>query len=173
MVASRSDRSAPISGANATATDRALNTLTDQIVEALAAADHICAQSHRGNDPQLPTAGGAYLLALMLPHPIRVNLSRAGCALLSSGPHVYVGSAWGPGGIRARVHRHLRKTKSQHWQIDQLTMATEHIAAVIVPGGSECALGRLLLRSNYFKIAARGFGNADCRACESHLFTVT
>ena len=41
--------------------------------------------------------------------------------MLAPGCYVYAGSARGPGGIRARVRRHLRPDKTPHWHIDQVT----------------------------------------------------
>ncbi len=38
--------------------------------------------------------------------------------------YLYVGSAFGPGGLAARVGRHLRENKTQHWHLDYLLPAT-------------------------------------------------
>ncbi len=39
---------------------------------------------------------------------------------LRQGYYIYVGSAFGPGGVNARVSRHFRNTKKLHWHIDYL-----------------------------------------------------
>jgi len=119
----------------------------------------------------LPDGPGAYALALRLDHPVTVALPRGAAGLLAPGWHVYLGSAQGSGGIRARVRRHFRREKPLHWHIDRLTAAPAEIAALAVPGGDECALVARLLATGRFRIAAPGFGSTDCRRCESHLLT--
>ena len=39
-------------------------------------------------------------------------------ASLTEGTHVYVGSARGPGGLRARISRHLRREKKERWHVN-------------------------------------------------------
>jgi len=39
---------------------------------------------------------------------------------LLPGYYIYIGSAFGPGGVRARMLRHLRADKPKHWHIDYL-----------------------------------------------------
>lgn len=56
-----------------------------------------------------------------------------------------------------------------HWHVDRLTVAAARIAALPVVGGGECGLVGLMLRSPGFEVALAGFGNTDCRACETHL----
>lgn len=108
----------------------------------------------------LPADGGAYALV------IRLETAAAG---LEPGLYLYAGSAYGPGGIRARVRRHLRADKRVHWHVDRLT-AAGHVAAVLaVPGGGECAIVDTVLAEPGISVPAPGFGSSDCRRCPAHL----
>ena len=115
-----------------------------------------------------PNGAGAYALALHLRKPVFFERARL-TQNLRSGWYVYAGSAYGPGGIRARLCRHFKKTKKLHWHVDQLTGAAEDICAVAVPDGSECEIIATLARSRAFQFVAEGFGSSDCRICQSHL----
>ena len=57
--------------------------------------------------PDLPAAPGAYVLLLTANAPVVLNMPRFGKLTLAAGRYAYVGSAHGPGGLRARVGRHL------------------------------------------------------------------
>ena len=80
--------------------------------------------------------------------------------------YIYCGSAKGPGGLAARLARHMRREKLAHWHVDQLTRAGKTPGAWAVPGGDECALNAAL---SAFPIPLKGFGSSDCPRCESHL----
>lgn len=116
-----------------------------------------------------PSSAGAYVLIVEIISPITVTLPQREQSTLAPGLYFYVGSARGPGGIRARLRRHFEKTKKLHWHIDRLTVRATHVAALAVEGGDECALGRALLDSGRYQIAMPGFGSSDCRTCDSHL----
>jgi Uri superfamily endonuclease len=110
---------------------------------------------------------GAYLLTITLAAPLSGRFARTPFTL-APGNYAYCGSANGPGGIAARVGRHLRAEKKAHWHVDQLTMAAAGISALGFPGGSECLLvERLVAAGATFPLP--GFGSSDCRCCTSHL----
>lgn len=117
----------------------------------------------------LPAAPGAYLVLIDLTEPTALPLAKVERTHLSSGLYVYAGSARGPGGIRARVARHLRRGKKRHWHVDHLTEAAAALAAIPVPGGNECALVQTLVESGGYETPLPGFGSTDCRHCASHL----
>lgn len=115
--------------------------------------------------PTAPRAPGAYALLILLEAPL---LAKAGARAmeLAPGRYIYCGSARGPGGIAARLARHMRKEKRRHWHVDQLTRAGVSQGAWVFPGGCECEV--------YARLAALpapfpGFGASDCPRCESHL----
>ncbi|MDE2405574.1 MAG: hypothetical protein KGM17_12980 [Sphingomonadales bacterium] len=63
-------------------------------------------------DPRDATlrAGGAYALVIGLTAPLTFAQGRIGPSVLD-GVLVYAGSAYGPGGMAARIGRHLRRDK--------------------------------------------------------------
>ncbi len=123
-----------------------------------------------GDDSEsLPPAPGAYLLLARLSTPLSLRIRTLPPVILAAGRYVYAGSARGPGGIRARVGRHLRRGKRPHWHIDHLTEAAAELQAIAVPGGDECALIDALLAVGDCEVALAGFGSTDCRACPGHL----
>ncbi|MDP7548751.1 MAG: GIY-YIG nuclease family protein [Alphaproteobacteria bacterium] len=121
---------------------------------------------------QLPKRPGAYALLLHLPQPLRLPLARLGRPTLASGHYVYCGSAYGPGGLAARVGRHLRRGKSIRWHVDHLTERAEVLDVLCVPDGSECELVRRLGRMADVGTPLAGFGSSDCQQCASHLLSV-
>lgn len=112
---------------------------------------------------------GAYVLLIRLDRPLPVDIKRLNLRSLPPGTYFYAGSAYGPGGLAARLGRHFRQDKKVHWHIDRLTMAADALAALAVEGGDECQLVERLLDSGDIRVAAEGFGSTDCRTCRSHL----
>ncbi|MCC2096485.1 MAG: GIY-YIG nuclease family protein [Hyphomicrobiales bacterium] len=113
----------------------------------------------------LPAQGGAYVLLIDLAAPLAVEL-RGDRSVLAAGRYLYCGSAYGPGGIRARVGRHMRRDKTIRWHVDRLTVAGCVVGVWVFPGGKECTLVRALADC---PAPIPGFGSSDCRVCESHL----
>jgi len=64
---------------------------------------------------------GTYALLLYSASDAEIRVGRLGHMRLQSGFYVYVGSALGPGGVRARVRHHLLDSPRPHWHIDYLT----------------------------------------------------
>jgi Uri superfamily endonuclease len=113
-----------------------------------------------------PSSRGAYVLLIELPVPVEVALPGKPKTTLGAGRYLYCGSAKGPGGIRARLARHMRIEKSIRWHVDRLTKIGTVIGAWSFPGGDECDLVRTL---SHLSFPIRGFGSTDCRKCQSHL----
>ena len=114
---------------------------------------------------EAPATPGAYALLLRLEAELSVACVRRE-ALLPAGRYIYCGSARGPGGLSARLRRHMLRSKSLHWHVDRLTTAGAVVGAWIAPGGDECALNAEL---SHLPVPAPGFGSTDCRRCASHL----
>ncbi len=67
---------------------------------------------------------GTYVLILHAGSPAaRVAIGRFGVLAVQPGYYVYVGSAFGPGGLKARLAHHAGPAKSPHWHIDYLRAA--------------------------------------------------
>lgn len=130
-----------------------------------AAATAACAAAAAG----LPRRAGAYLLLLRLDAPAEHGIARLAPAPLAPGWYAYAGSARGPGGIAARLGRHLAGPARAHWHIDRLTVRAAARLGLAYPDAGECALVAGLLAGGAFAPALPGFGASDCRTCASHL----
>lgn len=119
---------------------------------------------------------GTYVLALWLGSPRTVVTGRLGEFEFPAGWFLYVGSALGPGGLRARVTRHWRHLKAgkrAHWHIDYLR---EHAVwggawACESGPGLECRWAAALRLLPGSGVVAPGFGASDC-LCPTHLIHV-
>ena len=111
-----------------------------------------------------PAVSGTYVLVIDLSEPVAVSLKPS--ALLVPGRYLYCGSAKGPGGLRARLARHMRHGKPIHWHIDRLTEAGTLLGAWTFLCGDECDL---VVALSHSPIAVKGFGSTDCHRCASHL----
>ncbi len=116
---------------------------------------------------------GAYVLVIKLAHDVPVSLPKRSPTMIGAGTYYYVGSANGPGGMAARLKRHMKQDKKVHWHVDQLTTKAASVAALAVAGGNECQLGALLTESGRYRPAIKGFGSSDCSICDSHLLMRT
>jgi Uri superfamily endonuclease len=103
--------------------------------------------------------------------PLRLEVGRLGTVELPGGLYVYVGSAQGSGGLRARIGRHLRAEKRAHWHIDTLTAQTPVVAIWLKesPERLECPWARTL--AVLAAIPVLRFGSSDC-SCPAHLFAL-
>lgn len=112
---------------------------------------------------------GAYLLIITLDHDFDLEIKTLPATRLKAGSYIYSGSAFGPGGMKARLKRHFSTTKRRHWHIDHLSLAAISMRALVLADGNECHLVNALLKSRQFQQPVRGFGASDCRTCQSHL----
>lgn len=116
-------------------------------------------------------APGTYALILESAGCARVQVGRLGALDLRSGTYVYVGSALGPGGLRARVARHLDPARPLHWHVDALKGATRATCVWYVadPVRREHAWASALGALRNAALPLAGFGSSDCD-CPAHLF---
>ncbi|MCP4327619.1 MAG: GIY-YIG nuclease family protein [Alphaproteobacteria bacterium] len=121
---------------------------------------------------RLPASPGAYVLAIELRRTLSFATAVTGPVRLPPGRYAYCGSARGPGGLGARIRRHLRRDTRIHWHVDRLTTAGEIVAVVARPGGDECALLRDLLARPGVTVPVLRLGATDCRRCPAHLVAV-
>ncbi|WP_084608301.1 GIY-YIG nuclease family protein [Nisaea denitrificans] len=110
---------------------------------------------------------GSYLLLLEIAEPQTITIRKRDWRL-PAGLFVYAGSAHGAGGLKARLTRHFRKEKKQHWHIDQVTMAARAMRALCFQENTECELSERLLASGRFSAPVPGFGSSDCKSCPTH-----
>ncbi len=116
---------------------------------------------------------GSYILVLQLEQPVRgLSVGRLGSFDFAPGFYLYVGSAYGSGGIDARLAYHLRRQKDRpHWHIDYLRAEARLREAWAVAGAErmECIWCKALSELPGVSIPVRGFGSRDT-GCQSHLF---
>lgn len=135
------------------------------LVEALAMAAPGAVLTSAGEP--LPSTSGAYVLVLMMEGAVKVGIAGR-AARLEPGIYLYCGSARGPGGIRARLGRHLRGPARPRWHVDRISPLASRRDGLAVPDGSECALAAALADAGAIAVVP-GFGASDCRRCPSHL----
>ncbi len=115
---------------------------------------------------------GTYALILRAAGAARVRVGKLGDLQIPSGSCVYVGSAFGPGGVLARVRHHLRRPRAPHWHIDYL----RRFVSVEEVWYAHDAIRREHLWAGVFQslpgagVPLRGFGASDCD-CAAHLLT--
>ncbi len=123
----------------------------------------------------LPAAPGAYALALRLEHSVQLQVGALGEAEFAAGVYLYLGSAHGPGGLRARLGRHLEGRGRRRWHVDYLRAVAFPVAWAFTtapaPGPPwECVWSQALAALPQAWVPLPGFGAADCRyGCPAHL----
>lgn len=122
---------------------------------------------------RLDARPGTYALVLRVDRDRRIVVGSLGALDVSAGRYVYVGSAFGPGGVRARVVRHARGDGRRHWHVDHLRAiaALEEVWVSLGERRLECAWARDLADRPDADRPFAGFGSSDC-PCETHLFFV-
>ncbi|MEA4906589.1 MAG: GIY-YIG nuclease family protein [Anaerolineaceae bacterium] len=119
-----------------------------------------------------PTRGGSYAVWLHLDTARRLVVGRLGGVDFLPGEYVYLGSAHGPGGLRARLERHQAGSPRRRWHVDYLRAWAIPRGGLYAAGDEnlECAWTQALLRSPRASVAVPGFGASDCsHGCPAHL----
>jgi len=115
-------------------------------------------------------AKGTYVLLLYLKKSVRLQIGKLGSFDFKRGTYAYVGSAFGPGGLDARLKHHYTLSANPHWHIDYLRRAAtlKDIWVSATPQKSEHAWTKGLLSLDAGQCPVKGFGSSDCH-CFSHL----
>ena len=115
---------------------------------------------------------GTYAIVLHCRSGGEVPLGRRGHLAVDPGYYIYVGSAFGPGGVKARVSRHLRESKKRHWHIDYLREQATPVCVwcSYAPTHREHEWAQAVsgMHGNF---PVTGFGCSDC-GCDTHLFAM-
>jgi Uri superfamily endonuclease len=135
----------------------------------------------------LPRVPGNYALFLNLPATCHLRVGRLGEFFFPSGDYIYLGSAFGLGGLRARLGRHLRGDATARWHIDSLRKIARVCGYAYLEANQdvedmpnrgtihglenlECRWSQALAALPGASIPAPGFGASDCEAgCPAHL----
>ena len=119
---------------------------------------------------ELPKSRGCYVIVLRLRQRAGISVGRFGVLSFEPGYYCYVGSAFGPGGLRARLGRHIKGAARQRWHVDYLRAASEPIQLWFQTQSEsrEHAWAEALGTGSVFRGIPK-FGTSDCR-CHTHLF---
>ncbi|HIP53132.1 MAG TPA: GIY-YIG nuclease family protein [Chromatiales bacterium] len=119
----------------------------------------------------LQPAAGTYVLILHCRQEQEIQVGRLGALQLREGTYLYVGSAFGPGGVAARCGHHMRVSQRPRWHIDYLRAVCEleQIWFACDPVRREHEWARILSGMPGSHAPCPGFGASDC-GCLTHLF---
>jgi len=123
---------------------------------------------------KIPSSKGTYALIFELTNDVKLSIRTLGERTLSKGIYVYVGSARGPGGLKARIKRHLAKTKKLKWHIDYITSTNHFKARAIVYALTNQDVEHTIasILEKQLAIPIQRFGSTD-KPSRSHLFKCT
>lgn len=119
------------------------------------------------------TSKGAYIMYLLLKKNKRgLKVGSLKIQDFDSGLFAYVGSAYGPGGLRGRLRRYLkikRRHSNIHWHIDHIIVNPDSkiLGFHVLEGASEHQVAKEI--EKLAKASFKGFGCSDCH-CYSHFF---
>ena len=120
-----------------------------------------------------PRSRGTYALLLRLGQTTETAIGRLGPVVFPAGYYLYAGSAFGSGGLKARLGRHQRRDKRIFWHIDYLLKHARIVGICADVSGQrlECAWALSFLKMPGARVVAPRFGASDCH-CPSHLVYV-
>jgi Uri superfamily endonuclease len=121
----------------------------------------------------LSEAKGTYVLIASLAQMKRLEIGRLGTFDIVPGFYSYVGSAFGSGGLRARIGHHMESTAAPHWHIDYLLGVADPVEVWYAAANQklEHHWAELLAKAPQFRVPIPRFGSSDYhRSRSSHLF---
>ena len=121
----------------------------------------------------LPEDKGTYVLIASVCQMKRLEIGSLGKFDIVPGFYAYVGSAFGSGGLRARIGHHLESTAAPHWHIDYLLQLATPVEVWYSTQNRklERHWADLLAELPGFRVPIHRFGSSDYhRSRSSHLF---
>ena len=121
----------------------------------------------------LPDEKGTYVLVASVPQMKRLQIGQLGEFDIVPGFYAYVGSAFGAGGLGARIGHHLESSAAPHWHIDYLLQVAEPVEVWYTTADQklEHRWAELLEKASQFRVPIPRFGSSDYhRSRSSHLF---
>ncbi len=114
---------------------------------------------------------GTYVLWMHCGSGRELAVGRLGVLRLEPGFYAYIGSAFGPGGLAARIGHHAGIAVRPHWHVDYLRALCPLIEVWFTndPRRQEHAWANALSTMPNASIPLPGFGSSDCE-CATHLF---
>jgi Uri superfamily endonuclease len=123
----------------------------------------------------IPSLGGSYALGLILNSRRTIPIGRLGIFDFPAGYYIYLGSAHGAGGLRARISHHQRLAVNPRWHLDYLRACTvvDGIWYQVGAVGLECVWSKSAQGRYLRGCIAAGFGASDCQnGCLTHLWWI-
>jgi len=119
----------------------------------------------------LSSEKGTYALILKANAKFHCQIGKLGTMTGEAGNYIYVGSAFGSGGIAARLKHHLAIAKKPHWHLDYLRphLQPGEVWISVSSERLEHRWAEMILDLPGAVIPLNTFGSSDCR-CKSHLF---
>ncbi len=123
---------------------------------------------------EIPGQSGTYLLVFHADKSNTVAVGRLGQLDIVPGYYFYIGSAFGPGGLRARIRHHHAISTRPHWHLDYIRPSLDLLAIWYSPDELryEHAWADSLYYTMQMRVPLSGLGSSDCR-CESHFYFST
>jgi Uri superfamily endonuclease len=120
---------------------------------------------------KIEAKSGTYVLVFYFARKKEIEIGKLGRFLFCPGFYLYIGSAFGSGGLRARIKRHFRKSKKTHWHIDYLRSEIDifEVWFSIQEKKQECYWVSLFESIHEITCSVPKLGSSDC-SCRSHLF---
>jgi Uri superfamily endonuclease len=114
---------------------------------------------------------GTYALILSSSNKRQIAVGKLGTLQLKPGFYIYIGSAFGPGGLKARIAHHCKRPARPRWHLDYLGSFLDlvEIWYTYDPVHREHQWAQTLSATKGATVPLAGFGSSDCR-CKSHLF---
>ena len=118
----------------------------------------------------LTSRPGTYALLLASTATRCLCIGQLGSLALRPGWYVYIGSAFGPGGVGARLAHHRKRAARPHWHVDYLRLHTrlERVWFTQDPARREHQWAQVMQQLPGAEMPRHGFGSSDC-TCASHL----
>ena len=125
----------------------------------------------RNDSSQMLPKSGTYAIILLSCTQDVIQVGRLGALQLKPGFYIYIGSAFGPGGLRARISHHKSISKRPRWHVDYLRALTclQGVWYTYDSLHREHQWAEVFERMRTASMPLGGFGSSDCN-CKSHLF---
>ena len=119
----------------------------------------------------IPALRGAYLLVFKSDTTESIAVGRMGLLEMVTGYYLYVGSAFGSGGLRARVRHHCGVSQRPHWHLDYIRprLSLHTVWYSTEAHRLEHAWADSMYYTMQMPIPMPGLGATDCK-CNSHFF---
>ena len=114
---------------------------------------------------------GTYAIVLKSNAERSISVGKLGMLRVQAGFYIYIGSAFGPGGLEARMAHHQRTSHRSRWHIDYLRTAADicEMWYTFDPRPREHQWAETLAATRESTMPFPGFGSSDC-SCLTHLF---